>query len=293
VIEVIDQQLDQPLNLEYLSNVAHFSPFHFHRLFNAWTGETLGDYLRRRRVEVGAMRLAGQPSLSVLTAALSVGFGSGEAFTRAFSARFGCSLTTWRNQPKEMLQLRNLEQFDSNFSQASPLINLETRHSSIYTKEFPMKVTIINRAATPIAYLRHTGPYGVELSQFWQSTYYKWAESHGLLNHARYGISHDDPSITAPERCRYDACVEVAEDFIPSGQALKTILPGGKYAVLNYEGTAATMVNGWNYLLREWLPSSGMQLDARPSFEHYPIDSTYNPVTGVMSCHICIPVVAL
>ena len=59
-------------------------------------GETLGDYLRRRRVEVAAMRLAAQPRTTVLNIALSVGFGSAEAFARAFRSRFGCSPTAWR-----------------------------------------------------------------------------------------------------------------------------------------------------------------------------------------------------
>lgn len=57
VLETIDRQLDQPLKLETLAGVAHFSPFHFHRLFSAWMGETLGDYLRRRRVEPDRRRL--------------------------------------------------------------------------------------------------------------------------------------------------------------------------------------------------------------------------------------------
>src|SRR6266481_10191878 len=43
VIEHIDQHLDQFLDLETLAEVAHFSPFHFHRLFSAWMGETLGE----------------------------------------------------------------------------------------------------------------------------------------------------------------------------------------------------------------------------------------------------------
>src|SRR5262252_10707138 len=96
VIEAIDGRLDQPLDLASLAAVAHFSPYHFHRVFAAWTGETLGDYLRRRRVEQAASRLAAQPKLSVLQVALSVGFGSGEAFTRAFKAHFGCAPSVWR-----------------------------------------------------------------------------------------------------------------------------------------------------------------------------------------------------
>ena len=43
VVAHIDAHLDQPLDLESLAAVANFSAFHFHRLFRAWTGETLGD----------------------------------------------------------------------------------------------------------------------------------------------------------------------------------------------------------------------------------------------------------
>ena len=98
VTAYIDQHLDQFLDLETLAEVAHFSPFHFHRLFSALMGETLGSYLRRRRCEVAATRLLAQPRLSVLQIALGVGFGSAEAFTHAFGVRFGCSPTTWRLQ---------------------------------------------------------------------------------------------------------------------------------------------------------------------------------------------------
>src|ERR1700684_2284189 len=98
VTAYIDQHLDQYLDLETLADVAHFSPFHFHRLFSALMGETLGAYLRRRRCEVAATRLLAQPKLSVLQIALGVGFGSAEAFAHAFGTRFGFSPTTWRLQ---------------------------------------------------------------------------------------------------------------------------------------------------------------------------------------------------
>src|SRR5919197_6648464 len=97
VLEYIDRHLDEHLDLKTLASVANFSSFHFHRLFAAWMGETLGEYLRRRRLEVGAIRLGSQPELPVLNVALSVGFGSSAAFTRAFKARFGSSPTAWRS----------------------------------------------------------------------------------------------------------------------------------------------------------------------------------------------------
>src|SRR5437870_13662819 len=96
VVEHIDRHLDEPLDLDTLAGVANFSSFHFHRLFTAWMGESLGEYLRRRRLEVAALRLVAQPRVPVLQVALAVGFGSSEAFARAFKARFGKTPTSWR-----------------------------------------------------------------------------------------------------------------------------------------------------------------------------------------------------
>jgi AraC family transcriptional regulator len=73
VVEYIDRHLDETLELKDLAAVAHFSAFHFHRVFSLWSGEVLGDYLRRRRVEMAAIRLQAQPTVPVLQIALGVG----------------------------------------------------------------------------------------------------------------------------------------------------------------------------------------------------------------------------
>jgi len=294
VVEYIDRQLDQPLDLDTLAEVAHFSSFHFHRLFSAWMGETLGDYLRRRRVEVAAMRLAAQPRSTVLNIALSVGFGSAEAFARAFRNRFGSSPTAWRTrQAMQRIANSNPGQVDSKISQASAARSAQHQVSQTPSVETIMNVKLIDRQPVTVACLRHLGPYGEPISLFWQNTYYPWAVTNNLLEQARYGISHDDPSITSPEQCRYDAGAEVAPNFVASGGAFRTTIPGGRYAVLGFKGTAEQVGEAWTALLRDWLPSSGLQLDARPCFEYYPEDAACDPQTGAFACEICIPVVPL
>jgi AraC family transcriptional regulator len=294
VVERIDRQLDQPLDLATLAEVAHFSPFHFHRLFSAWMGETLGDYLRRRRIEVAAMRLLAQPRVPVLHIALSVGFSSAEAFARAFRARFGSPPTSWRmQQAGRRSKKSNPDQADRKMSQAPAAVSSKHGASRNPEKETSMNVKLVDRQPTTVAYLRHLGPYGASLSQFWQKTVYPWLVTNGLLGQPRYGISHDDPGITAPAQCRYDACAEVPQQFVPTGGAFKTTIPGGRYAALGFKGTVAEVGDAWTALLRDWLPSSGLQLDARPCFEYYPTGSTYDPETGVFDCVICIPVVPL
>jgi AraC family transcriptional regulator len=292
VTAYVDQHLDQYLDLESLAEVAHFSPFHFHRLFSALMGETLGAYLRRRRCEVGATRLLAQPKISVLQIALGVGFGSAEAFTHAFGARFGCSPTTWRlHQAAERAAIGNPDQTVSKPDQVQ--LHKTIKNGAPIEPEAPMKVQIIERKPTPIAYLRHVGPYGQPIGTFWQTRVYPWMVENGLIGQPRYGISHDDPRVTAPEQCRYDAGCEIPDNVLARGDAHRTTIPGGQYAALSFKGVVADFEPAWDALLRDWLPSSGLQLDGRPMFEYYTTDSSYDPSTGVLECKLCVPVMPL
>jgi hypothetical protein len=54
VVDHIHKHIEDPLDLEQLAAVANFSPFHFHRLFRASLGETLQDFVHRRRLERAA-----------------------------------------------------------------------------------------------------------------------------------------------------------------------------------------------------------------------------------------------
>jgi AraC family transcriptional regulator len=49
----------------------------------------------------------------------------------------------------------------------------------------------------------------------------------------------------------------------------------------------------WERILREWLPASGYQLDARSCFEYYAPDGEYDEKTGVFTCELCIPIAKL
>lgn len=283
VVEHIDRHLDQKLDLDTLAAVAHFSPFHFHRLFGALMGEALGDYLRRRRLEIAAVRLRAQERVPVLDIALGVGFGSAEAFTRAFRTRFGCSPTGWRK--------RKPGQTPRNPDQAAR--NARSKNVTSKTKEIHMNVRLVDRDPVQVAYLRHVGPYGPQIGQFWMRTVAPWMATNSLMGRERFGISLDDAMVTKPAQCRYDACVASAEGEVLSGNPQRKVIPGGRYAALAFEGTGAGIGAAWDALLRDWLPKSGLQLDSRPFFEYYPIDGRYDPKTGAFSCDICVPVASL
>ncbi len=49
IMEYIEQHIDQPINLYAMAQIAHFSPFHFHRIFTVMVGETPANFLQRGR----------------------------------------------------------------------------------------------------------------------------------------------------------------------------------------------------------------------------------------------------
>lgn len=303
VLDHIDLHLDAPLDLPHLADVAHFSPYHFHRIFAAWMGETLGDYVRRRRLEMGARRLCSRSHRPVLEIALSVGFSSGEAFARAFKLYFGCSPSAWRidgakqwaaqlSSPAGALAFEH-RNFDQALSKPDQIMDAEATNNGIsqpIATEIIMQVELVNLPATRIAYMRHIGPYGESISRFWHQTFLPWRLANNLTEYPCYGIGHDDPSLTPADKCRYDAAVEIPENFVPGNHVIVTYLPGGRYAVAQFEDTLDKISQAWQELCRNWLAESGMTFDDRPAFERYGKNVETSAETGVLRCEICIPV---
>jgi AraC family transcriptional regulator len=156
-----------------------------------------------------------------------------------------------------------------------------------------MDVHIIDRQPVPIVYLRYVGPYGRPLAAFWEKRAMPWLANRGLMGRAMYGIAHDDPDVTAPEQCRYDVGVEVADDFEAIGDECLMTVPGGRYATARFFGTPDQIHDSWQWMFRTWLPASGMQLDGRPTFEYYGPGMRFDATTGAFECDVTIPVVPL
>ena len=95
VFGYIDQHLDSNLTLETIAAVAYFSPFHFHRIFRSIAGETLNEYITRRRIEKSAIDLL-HSDARVTEITLKNGFSCNSAFTRAFRKFYGVSPTEFR-----------------------------------------------------------------------------------------------------------------------------------------------------------------------------------------------------
>jgi len=87
-MEHVERNLGQEIEVKELARIAFTSEYHFRRLFSALAGMPLSEYVRRRRLTLaGAEVLAGERTL--LEIAVRHGYGSGEAFARAFRSVHG------------------------------------------------------------------------------------------------------------------------------------------------------------------------------------------------------------
>ena len=287
VVDHVRQHLADDLSLATLAHLAAFSPFHFHRIFRAVTGETVFGFIQRLRIEKAAVALRHDGERSVLEVALDHGFSSAATFARAFRARFGTTATAWRQRgaPKD----RKASKAIGKRRKASRSGRADTARRG---KEAAMNVQVRESPPYHVAYMRYVGPYGAHgIPELWMKLR-TWIDARGLgsPDTITLGVAHDDPAVTAPERCQYDACVVVPPDFAPDRSVSVTNVAGGRYAIAHFEGSAHEIQGAWDRIFADWLPRSGYQPDDRPCYELYRGHPMKDTTRDVFRCELSLPV---
>ncbi len=93
--QYIHEHLGEPLNRKVLAAVAGFSVPHFHRIFTAYTGESIAGYVRRVRMERAGRKLR-MGAVDISEIALAAGYDTHAAFSKAFKQQFGLSPSEFR-----------------------------------------------------------------------------------------------------------------------------------------------------------------------------------------------------
>ncbi len=293
VVDHIQENLDEPLNLERLAAIACFSPFHFHRLFRAWMGETLQAYVMRLRLERAAQALVFNPRKSVTEIALDCGFSSAGSFARAFRVGFGITASAWRNRKKcEAIRNPGEAEVPSDGGCSNH------RGPVVPRSENPMKIDVQVRTLQPltIAYLRHVGPYKGDFELFRRlfGQLMAWAGPRGLLGSEPRLMSLflDNPNLTPAAKHRLEVALAVPEGTKPDGPIGIKSLEGGLYATAKVWVAPQRYAEPWDALVGDWLPGSGYQPDHREAVEFYLNNPEQDPA-GRFHIEIGMPVKAL
>ncbi|NSL54301.1 AraC family transcriptional regulator [Uliginosibacterium aquaticum] len=102
----VDAHLGESLSLDALADIAHLSRFHFERVFNEYSGETPVARVRRLRLALARRRIEAGRVGSLLELAFDSGYGSAEAFSRAFRAAHGLAPSAVRPRAAEARPVR-------------------------------------------------------------------------------------------------------------------------------------------------------------------------------------------
>ncbi|MDH2434676.1 GyrI-like domain-containing protein [Pokkaliibacter sp. MBI-7] len=274
----IEANLDKPLSLQAVASACHFSAFHFHRLFSAWMGETLNDYIARRRLERAINLLAYRREQSITDIVHELGFSSSANFARAVKAFSGFSPSAIREPDEEHKSKigKLLSKYGKAFSPADlyPACTRSALTGELITRDITMhsnKVEIRQLAAQQVCTLRTPGGYEQQsIFDTWDRLI-AWASAQGIApaQQARYALCYDNPAVTPVDKCRYEAAVVINPAMEVNAPFSISTLPAGKYAVLRIKGSDEQLNNARLALYTEWFPASGFEPDHFPLLERY------------------------
>jgi AraC family transcriptional regulator len=264
VFRWLADHMDDTLDLNQLADVACMSPYHFHRIYHAMQGETAAETVRRLRLHRAAVELI-TGELPVPRIARRAGYGSQEAFTRAFKAAYGVPPARYR----------------------ASFVPLPSTGGMTGGKDAAMDTTVSYQAtiretpAVTVAALAHQGDY-----QTIPGTFVRLATMAGALGvlgpgMRTFGIYYDDPSATPVEALRSEACVTVPDDWVPSGDFERREIRGGRYAVVLHVGPYAELGRAYTWLYGTWLAQSGEEAADAPCVEEYLNDARTVPAANL------------
>ncbi|MCD4834405.1 MAG: AraC family transcriptional regulator [Bacteroidales bacterium] len=290
VVDYIDANIDKSLSLDILADVANFSPFHFHRIFTAFTGETLNNFVKRLRVEKAAGLLLNEPETPISEIAYYCGYNSASVFCRVFKDHFKISASSYRE--RMLKELSKIGQTESKIDKLNGSSNDYIRIVELnekWRKLMKTNIEVKEMSALDLIYCRHIGQYD-KIGKAYEKLF-KWAGPRGLLNFPEtktVTVYHDDPKVTDIEKVRQSACITVDKNVKPEGEFGKLNVPAGKYAVGHFEIDVTEFEQAWNAMCI-WVSESGYQPADENPYELYYEDPEHHPENKFV-LDICIPV---
>lgn len=265
VFHYIEAHLDADLSLAILSGVAHFSPFHFHRIFKMMTGETLNEYVTRQRIEKLASDLIHKKT-SITELSFQKGFDNNSSFTRTFKKFYGVSPTAFRKQNTN--RLGRIRQLNSKNGQVDTALEkyfcMLNDHKNWI--EMNAKIEIKEMAPLRLAYVSSIGPQ--HLAEAYQQLT-QWATPRGLAEIGKFTtIYHDSFKMTAYDKIRLSACVILDKQVEISNEIGLTSIEGGKFIVGRFEIGWEDFTKSWTGLFI-WMKENGYTKREGNPFEIY------------------------
>lgn len=250
VAAFIDENIDGRLNLQSLAAVACLSPFHFQRIYHQLVGETPAETVRRLRLTRAATQIA-QGEVSVTEAAVFAGYGSSQAFCRAFRRRFGVAPSRLKKLGRAWLVERQPEEPDFSLLQLPAQVGYGLRYGGPDWEGDWSSCQVIGRAFAD-----------------------------GLWNPADSALFmqyRTDPFSGMEGHVDAEICLVGNDDKFAALGFDRIVMPGGSYAVLRLSGGLRSAVTPARALLQKRLSETGLVRRAAPVLRRLVKDMALTP----------------
>ncbi|MCP4298186.1 MAG: helix-turn-helix domain-containing protein [Proteobacteria bacterium] len=275
LVNHIEFNLCEEINIEALSQNSGLSPWHFQRLFKSLVGDTLGGYLRGRRLTKAAQLLL-ESKQGILDIAMDVGFQSHEAFSRSFKKNFKASPKNFRQQrPKVILSQK-------------PIITPELLdHLRLDLKLSPEIIQwpaqkLVGFPTTIPSPFSIEGPYCDLLFNSWGPLITRQSEINNRASNNCYGLTISPSGNYTETELEFVAGTPVLDwTDVPEGMGSYEI-PSQLVARFDvYDVSADTVSKTMDYIYGYWLPNSEYERGMGNDYEFFEqILSFDEPVSG-------------
>ena len=265
----IESHFAQEITLDGVAAVAGVSRYHLSRTFSLATGSGLMAYVRGRRLSEAAKALAaGAPD--ILAVALDWGYGSHEAFTRAFREQFDLTPDAVRARGT----VTHL-----------PLLEALRMDDSMLTPLDPPR--IVENPGLLIAGLneRYDHTASASIPSQWQRFTPHIDHVPGQVGHTAYGVVHNSDDSGHAD---YLTGVEVKDFSTVPAEFSRLKIPSQRYAVFTHKDHISSIRRTWFSIWNKGLPEAGLEATGGPEFERY--DERFDGRTGSGEVEIWIPV---
>jgi AraC family transcriptional regulator len=263
VTDWLVNHLDQPFDLDRLAELAYFSPYHFHRVYSSVMGEPIAETVRRMRLHRAAVMLSTSEQ-AVAAIAKKAGYGSVQAFGRAFREHYGAAPAQYRQHAKTSLAMvvASVKRADT----------MHTHFPSGLGASPERAVEIVELARLRVAAWPHKGSYNAIGDSFQKLM--AWAVGRQLQGSQTrmLGLYYDDPDSKPLVDLRSDACIAVPESYCfeaSDAPVHLTYTSAGRCARMVFTGPYAELNTAYRWLYQAWLPASGCEPGDQPPMEEY------------------------
>jgi AraC family transcriptional regulator len=244
VLEYLHTHMDENSDINMLSDIAHISPYHFHRIFKAIIGENSGAYQLRLRMEYVAMQLrSGNKTLEQL--AFETGYAGASALSKAFKKYYGTAPVLYRSISD---------------------VQIKRKVKVVKYKIIIKDISPFTVIGTPV----EDGEQEVSCGRAWGAVETYAREKSVLCNSPEtIGLSFDGHDRTIQGRHLYYACLTVSRPFMADDPFSCHTFEGGIYAVFMMKGSYRHLTDLYRFIYFEWLPLSSYTIRKGLIFEKY------------------------